>query len=78
MDIMYKVPVLSEEDEDEIGEYDAHQDDAHQEPEADDEAQMDATFHHEENPADEVLPDLLDTYHETLKSIRCNVKFFRH
>ncbi len=49
-----------------------------QDEEFDEEVEMGEAFRLEENPGDELLPDLSDSYHEIVQNIRYIVKSFRH
>jgi hypothetical protein len=83
MDLMYKEPPLPEETEDNsdsnstratTSEENNEQDDAV----VDEELHMMESFHLEDFPSDAVLPDLSESYLESVKSIRYIVRHFRH
>lgn len=68
MDVMYKKP----EEEEELS-----SEEAETETDAETEDEMSEAFHLEEFPSDALLPDISDTFHETVKNIRLIVKYFR-
>jgi hypothetical protein len=69
MDVMYKTVLAAEEQDDE--------DEVDQERPEDEESEFTEGFLLEQRPADAVLPDLSDSFQETVKKVRLIVKSFR-
>ena len=69
MDIMYKTVLATEEQDDE--------DEVDQERPEDEESEFTEGFLLEQRPTDAVLPDLSDSFQETVKKVRLMVKSFR-
>lgn len=86
MDILYKkAPAVTSEDEDQEAisiqagaTLEGAETEAEDGTEASEEIQMAGAFYLEEFPADEVLPDFSDNYHQTVQNIRFIVKYFRY